>query len=115
MKSLVAAFLFVFSLPAFAGQSVNCREVNKSGTIKQNGGTIKLSLETKRNGSLNEKESTVKVTGFIRNHSDSVLSSMEIRSINESKANSENAYATLFLDSRNGGEMLDIQLLQNFL
>ncbi|MGZ3723065.1 MAG: hypothetical protein ACXVA9_09055 [Bdellovibrionales bacterium] len=107
MKSLVIALLFS-SISAHAGQSITCHQLTKSGAVKANGGTVKLNLEYKLGEDVSKTKSTVSVTGFTKDKSNTELSSLTIRAVNQSEPKSGKAYTVFFFDNPNG--MLDIQL-----
>ena len=107
IKAKLSSILFLsLSVSAFASQSINCEQLNKSGSIKENGASLSITLASNRNGSLNEEKSRVKSSGFLKDDSEFLL---QVRALNESKTRAERPYATLFLSEGND-EVLDIQL-----
>jgi hypothetical protein len=99
MKIIFSLFLIsAFSVSAFAEQKINCRQINKNGTVKTNGIGLSLSMASAKSGA-------AKVTGI----KDSRLSELVVHSTTEGKRNGFE-YTTIFLTPKEDDGMLDIQL-----
>lgn len=108
MKNFMILLLALVSSASFAGQTITCRAVTKSGVLKPENGFVKLTLEYNKNGQLSFKKSDVEAKNFMKDKNDPAMTTLEIRSINESDKNSKVEYTTIFFGSDEG--MLDIQM-----
>lgn len=115
MKMILSGMIFalitaLFPTSAFAKQTVVCKQINDSRTIKKNGRTVTLNLVMNRDGSLSTSRTRVKTTGFARDKNDLVYTSMKVRSVNESQQGVEYDFTNFFLEPERADSMLDIQL-----
>jgi len=99
MKTFILFLSFLaISSTAFADQTIECHELNPSGSIKAKGIKLNLIMTTKKTG-------TVVVTG---------LKSLETMNINGSNEGTglytHKDYTTLFMTPTSEDHMLDIQL-----
>lgn len=107
MSKFIALFVFLFSVPAFASQSIVCREVNKDGSIRAKGGKVHLSIGLTKAGKVSYRNTKVKVTGFEKKGS-THLSELTVISVGEGETVvGKKPFTTVFIDN-NG--YLDIQL-----
>jgi len=110
MKFFSAILVILFSVPAFAAQTVNCRELNRDGSLKAGGGKVRVQLEYNANGKLSTARSKVKATGWTREGSD-LLDNMRVITVSNGIAINGAHYSTFFFDDQIGE--LDIQLQFN--
>lgn len=107
MSKIFTFLMVVFTVPAFADQVILCRELNKDGSLRANGGKVRLELGLTKAGEVSYKRSKVGVAGFEKKGSN-LLADLSLSSIDEGRViATRNPYTTVFIDN-NG--YLDIQL-----
>lgn len=102
MKNVILGLIAISSFSVSAAQSINCRQINKSGSITKNGIELTLKLTSKKTGSASVK-------GLTKNPSDSI-NQLVVRGVNQGTAGDGSNYTTLFLRPKNDDGSLDIQL-----
>lgn len=106
MKTLFISMLALVSASAFADQSIVCREINKSGSVKVNGGTVKAAFAFKRDGSVDGKNSRITLKGFTKRGSDAGLA---LENIHSNQSEGARNYTTIFFTDAQV-ELLEYQL-----
>ena len=111
MKALIVSLVLSISASAFAGQTISCVEINKSGSKKVKGGSLALQIVTNADGTVNDDASLLTTSGFLRDKSDTSYSQMTVRSVGEGVTiQGQNEFTTVFLTPVQDDGMLDIQL-----
>jgi|GEM_PF-3789066 len=114
MKFLLSVLaLGLVSASAFADQSIVCHEINKSGSRKANGTSLKAELFFNQDGSLSKRApNRIELKGFWKKDS-GLGEKFEFLSTQQSKLNAENQWAHVFFNDAFDGGMVEYQLQFN--
>jgi hypothetical protein len=112
MKAFVVFSLVFFAGSVFADQTINCFEINKDGSRKVKGGSLKAELAFTSSGSLKESESSITLKGFWKRGSQ-FGKNFTYLSASQSKPNAENSWAHVYFNDAANGEMVEYQLQFN--
>ncbi len=103
MKSVLVTLIALSSISAFAAQTIECRQINKSGSIKKKGIELTVTMTSKKAG-------RIAVKGLTKDPTDN-MNTLVVRSVNEGTVIRNGApFTNIFLTPKNDDGMLDIQL-----
>lgn len=108
MRRLNLLLVLNLATPAFATQTIDCHQIDRKGNEMTKGGTVHLQIEFLKDGTIDVDSSLVEVKGFTRKNRSSLLDSLKLLSVNQSRKESPREYTTIFFEEAEG--MLDIQL-----